>query len=289
MVFSKIDRPVEEKELKTPTFKNDSLANKIMEELSGSNEKIFNPKNKSFVGSGRVKKEFKSSFRSPVNPKRHFKISNFSSFVNPQKQSVNTYSKPTHKMKGQNYSFANGKLKNLPLRRTKPYQRNKSPINNFKSKIKEIRAKFNKQKPNSSFIQKKTKCIDIDKNTNIYSKLDPEPLFRTEAIIYQVFDAIINKKDIYDLFKIYMDYIQDYDYDGYFKLLSNKETALLYKNGFILERISLMICFYLLINDMYDSEIVFLQKLVFLIYSNFYSFILLIVKDPNGIEWLEVY
>jgi len=51
-----------------------------------------------------------------------------------------------------------------------------------------------------------------------------------------------------------------------------------YKKAFIFERTTLMLSFYMLLNDLYNKEVIFLQKLILIVYSNIYCYIELLVS-----------
>jgi CTD small phosphatase-like protein 2 len=112
----------------------------------------------------------------------------------------------------------------------------------------------------------------------LFSKLDLSLLFKNEDYIYQFFVAIYEKKDIYDIFKNYIDFIQDNSLEVYIKLI-DKKLRNSYKNSFILENTTLMIIFYLLLNRNYENEIIFIRNLILSVYSNLYSFIFLIIDS----------
>ena len=77
--------------------------------------------------------------------------------------------------------------------------------------------------------------------------------------------------NFYDIFKDYINFIQNYYFETIFdllKLIKNDNFSNLVKKAFLLERTTLMICFHFLINDNYENEIIFFKKLIKYIYSN---------------------
>lgn len=170
------------------------------------------------------------------------------------------------------------------LEENKIHKKNKSK-NHFS--MKEFLKSKNFQKKFQNNITKKVlpKKIAIKKlkeekikKIHLLKKLDLNILFQNEDYIYKFFDAIFKKKDIYDIFKNYIDFIQDNNIEPYLELI-DKNLRNNYKNSFILENVTLMICFYLLLNKNYQNEIIFLRKLIFSVYSNLYSFIFLVLDS----------
>lgn len=161
--------------------------------------------------------------------------------------------------------------------------RNKSPSNNLNSRIKEIRSKYFKDNyiGLNAHSNKKSFCALILKNPHLYENIDANLLFNIESLLSRFVTAAFKGDDVYDIFKAYMDFVQDNDIQPFLNIISCTSMQTLYKNALVIERLALMTIFYLLIHDFYESEITLIRKLIAHIYSNYYTFITLFINDPN--------
>ena len=177
------------------------------------------------------------------------------------------------------------------------YKSLKKKSNNNVHKISFTKTLIKREKTFNSFNVLKKKKDKVDKNSkkfynfnkkkafkkknskekNIFKNIDLTPIFKNEEYLYKFFDLIYKSEDIYDLFKEYIDFIQDQNLEPFLEFFDSKIKKN-YKSAFILERTTLMLCFYLLITKKYKREIIFLKKLIFAVYSNMYSFIFLLIN-----------
>jgi hypothetical protein len=91
--------------------------------------------------------------------------------------------------------------------------------------------------------------------------------------------SVHKEADLYNIFKIYIEYVQDHNFEVFIKLVNQSDLSEIFKNSFILERMALMISFYLSLNGLYKKEIVFLKKIAVLVYSNLILFLKTVFKD----------
>lgn len=161
--------------------------------------------------------------------------------------------------------------------------KNKSPSNKMNSRIKEIKTKYFKDTyvGLNSHANKKPFCASILASPQLYEKLDARVLIEIEEILLRFVNAAYKGEDIYDLFKSYVDYVQDNDVQPFLNLITCGSMQDLYKNSIVLERLALMTCFYLLIHDYYENEIGMIKKLLVCLYSNYYALITMLLNDPN--------
>lgn len=139
-------------------------------------------------------------------------------------------------------------------------------------------------KPVGSFntgnlISSKTKNPELSKSQGALEQVSLSPLFRIEELLYQFVLRVHKKDDFYNNFKEYIEYVQEQDFERHLVLIEGQAQAETFKNALILERMSFMICFYLSLNGLYKKEIVFIQKIAGLIYSNILLFIEAVMKQ----------
>ena len=124
----------------------------------------------------------------------------------------------------------------------------------------------------------RTKVINTTLKRNI---LNIDPVFKLEQLLYAFTEHIYKNRDIYDIFKEYLDFIQDHDFSDLVNKIAYVEKRLQFKNMFILERVCLLISFYIYINRLNNKESKLLKKIMFLMYSNIYVFITSIMTDKT--------
>ena len=115
-----------------------------------------------------------------------------------------------------------------------------------------------------------------------------EILFKNEENLYTFLELIHQKRDIYDLFKNYIDFAQSNDFQELIDLICIEELQTAVKNSLIIERMGLMSCFYIFINESYKEENIFLKKLISLIYGSFHSFLSTIIGSIRDSPLLDV-
>lgn len=291
--FSRIEQGKSYREEERLNSNRHTFVDKIISTIKTDKEDLVNYNNQSFANHNQFKKDLNISKlqKGDVKRKRNKKFtSQYESLSKTKKQPFGVFNKTRNKDKldkSLNMSFMKIKSVKGKFGTKKFGQRDKSAINKFKKTMKEG-MKYKKNFGGQSQAKQKSSLVDIDREEEKYNRLYPDVLFKTEEILYEIYMAIVNKKDIYDLFKVYMDYIQDYEYDGFIEILTNEKLAEEVKKGLILERVSLMILFYFLINEQLEKNLASIQSLIYFVYSNFHSFVSLIAKDPNGKKWLKV-
>jgi hypothetical protein len=122
----------------------------------------------------------------------------------------------------------------------------------------------------------------VSKSQAFLEKIDLSPLFLIEDFLLQFLACVHKEADIYNVFKHYIEFVQDQNFEVFIEQLELPMLVDSFKNAFILERMSLMISFYLSLNGFYKKEIVFLRKIAVLIYSNIFLFIKILLKDLGG-------
>lgn len=130
-------------------------------------------------------------------------------------------------------------------------------------------------------IKKKHKTSELD-------KIDINLLLKIEEVIFGIFIAVQKSNEIYDLFKDYTELIQEFSFENWDSLFKEEEELSEFKVSFILERLSSMVCFYLVITNNYYDQISFLSKIVFLVYSNINSFIFKLTEIFEDSEKINV-
>ena len=96
--------------------------------------------------------------------------------------------------------------------------------------------------------------------------------------------CVHNEADLYNIFKNYIEYVQEKDFEIFINLIDLPMLIETFKNSFILERMTLMISFYLSLNGLYKKEIVFLKKIAVLVYSNLLLFLKIILQDLTPLQ-----
>ena len=211
-------------------FSNNGKSNNLSSLIRDNVEKTQKKKNFS-----KMMNKFNPSLPSSIWNKR---ITNTSSFMDSK---TNKVGKPVRK----------GMRKELSI---------------LKEKIKSLKHVYSKTAFTSPKAPKKGNLyINFNNRQAQLKKLDFNFIFETEQFVFNISKAIAFQKDFYNDFKGYLDLIQDFDCDEFCVLLDSNKESTLFKNVFILERTSLMTCFYLFLNNMIDAEINILQKLSFLV------------------------
>ena len=180
----------------------------------------------------------------------------------------------------------------------KKKDKKKKKIVHFKNSLKSNREKsyftLSNKSNKKDNTKKNFKMLIKEKNKKIndlLNKIDLNIILENEKFIYD-FSIYINKEmNFYDIFKEYINFIQNYYYEPIFellKLIKNIEFSVLTKTAFLLERTTLMICFYFLINDNYENEIIFFKKLINYIYSNISKLVEILVDNKFVKKTLEI-
>jgi hypothetical protein len=139
--------------------------------------------------------------------------------------------------------------------------------------------KYSSSMSNSKLMISKQKCQSISKSHVNFENVDLGPMFIIEDILYKFMISVHKEADLYNIFKIYIEYVQDHNFEVFIKLVNQSDLSEIFKNSFILERMALMISFYLSLNGLYKKEIVFLKKIAVLVYSNLILFLKTVFKD----------
>ncbi len=116
-------------------------------------------------------------------------------------------------------------------------------------------------------------------NIEASKKLEYTHLFEIEGLIFKLFYAIKFGEDTYDLFKLYIDSIQDYNFEQYMSIITDQTYRSLCQLSFLYERFSLLLCFYLLLTNNFEKESIFMQKVIQIVYSNCKLFLDIIIKS----------
>lgn len=121
---------------------------------------------------------------------------------------------------------------------------------------------------NSKINEKRSKPPSHAKSLANLNQINLAPLFAVEELVYEFTAHILLGEDIYDIFTKYIDLVQENDFEIYILMLPSPSLAEEFKNALIIERMTLMICFYFVINNLYQKEKFFLKKLTVLVFSN---------------------
>ena len=119
----------------------------------------------------------------------------------------------------------------------------------------------------SSVSSKKVKLIKSDCFAFNLNEADLGTLVAIEKFTYDFMLLTESNGDFYDLFKNYIEFIQETDLEGLLIQLSTKQAELV-KIAICFERLTFLSCFYLELSQMFKSEIFFIQKLSRHLYSN---------------------
>ena len=130
-------------------------------------------------------------------------------------------------------------------------------------------------------ISEKKKDLNVSPSKSRIKEVDLTTIFVNEQLLYDFLISVYQGEDIYDLFKTYIEFVQENEFEVYLTLVEPVDLVDTFKNAFILERMSLMICFYLLINGLFKKEIIFLRKIAFLAYSNIFIFLKCVLNDQK--------
>jgi len=134
----------------------------------------------------------------------------------------------------------------------------------------------------SNLLGSNQRLSTVSKSQAVLEKVDLTPLFWIEDFLYQFLVCVHKEADIYNVFKHYIEFVQDQNFEVFLDQLEIPMLFDSFKNALILERMSLMISFYLSLNGFYKKEIVFLRKVAALIYSNLFLFVKILFKDLAG-------
>ena len=117
--------------------------------------------------------------------------------------------------------------------------------------------------------------------------VDPFIVFKWEQYIFNFICVIYKNEDIYNTFKAYIDFVQDYDFELFLNHLKSDSEKKYYTQALILERICLMSFFYFCINNIFEKELLFIKKIINIVYANtciyVTSFIEYLEKNQNAI------
>lgn len=203
-----------------------------------------------------------------------------------------SFSKNPSTLKTSNNTFLQKRKIKTPMGAFKEKRNLFTSVNNksvdFSSKKIEKEKKKEKHKRKEK-IEKTEKSQIAKNNSDSFSfqgeSFDLKILFETEEIVYNIFKAVEEEKDFYDMFRGYLDHIQDNDFNQFSKILSPSTP---YKNCMILERLCFLVSFYILIEKRLKSEIDFLKKITSFVYFNCYTFLVEIIDYFSGSEILHV-
>lgn len=225
---------------------------------------------KSFLKSDNVEELYKKNKIKELKSKNH--LENY--FFGFKKNSKNfNSSKKSFKGFIKKYTIKNSS-ENIGLKNKK---RKSCRVNiNPKKTIFDKKIIFSKSKDIISSRKRSTKANSIS-----YKKIksiDFKKIFKIENYLFDFTNYIYNNKDIYDIFKDYIDFVQETKFSDFLKLISNDKIKENFKIAFILERTIMMIIFYITINDKNNEDLIFLHKAMIRVYSNIYIFITFLIE-----------
>lgn len=121
-------------------------------------------------------------------------------------------------------------------------------------------------------------------------------VFDWEKLLHSFLSAVQQNEDIYNIFKLYIEFIQDYDFELFLAHIESNELRSQINQALIIERICLMSFFYFCINNIFEKELLFIKKITELIYLNTCIYISMYVdylqqtNDPllESLEFNEV-
>jgi Dullard-like phosphatase family protein len=155
----------------------------------------------------------------------------------------------------------------IKLDKTKIFPTKKELVSSRKSTTKNLH----------SFVIEKINKIDFDK------------IFQSEQFVFEFTQAVYNNNDIYDIFKDYIEFVQDFDFSRFLKLFHDFEKNLNFKVALIFERTVMMVIFYINIHEKNNEDRIFLHKILVRVYSNIYIFITSLINDFFDDSLIEKY
>jgi hypothetical protein len=102
--------------------------------------------------------------------------------------------------------------------------------------------------------------------------------FVNESHIFKFFELINHERSIYDLFKIYSDFVHANQTSEVISFIRCQKLKRELKKSFVLERVSVFICFYLELVGLFKRDVIFLKKVISLVYANSVFFIRMIIR-----------
>ena len=123
------------------------------------------------------------------------------------------------------------------------------------------------------------RSIDISKSNISFDRLDLSPIFEIEDQLFRLVVVLQKEEEMTATFSKYLEVVKSHDFEVFLSMIPSAGLTEGFKNAFILERMGLMICFYLTQKGLYEKELVFLKKIVILAYSNFFLFLKFLISD----------
>ncbi len=135
----------------------------------------------------------------------------------------------------------------------------------------------------SAYSSKRTithgRSTEFSKSNMSFDKLDLSPLFELESHLFGLMVVLHNEEAMADTFLKYLEVVKSNDFEIFLSMIPSAAISEGFKNAFVLERMGLMICFYLSQKGLYEKELVFLKKIVVLAYSSFVLFLKFLTND----------
>lgn len=118
---------------------------------------------------------------------------------------------------------------------------------------------------------------ELKVNANYEMKLH----FVNEKHIFTFFNLIQKEKNINEAFINYTEFTKGKMFGEVLNFIVEKNTRQDFKKAFVFERIAIFVCVYLALTGAYNREIVFLKKIMALVFANSFIFIKLIISNEE--------
>jgi hypothetical protein len=131
----------------------------------------------------------------------------------------------------------------------------------------------------SKITMKRKKTLEFGKVASSFEILNLSSVFKAEDSLYTFLKSIYKEEDLQKPFLNYIEVFKEKDFDLLLAKIPSTSLSVTFKNAFILERLGLMICFYLAQKGLYKKEWVFMKKIIVLAYSNIIVFLKYLLND----------
>ena len=140
-----------------------------------------------------------------------------------------------------------------------------------------IQVKMSLLKCTNFLPQTKEELRELKINANYDLKLH----FVNEKHIFKFFNLIQKEKDINEAFTSYTEFTKGKIFGEVLNFIVEKNTRQDFKKALVFERIAIFVCVYLALTAAYNREIVFLKKIMSLVFANSFIFIKLIISNEE--------
>jgi hypothetical protein len=119
--------------------------------------------------------------------------------------------------------------------------------------------------------------IEKSKKENINVSL----LIENEEFLFQFLICFSELSDMAVIYDKYVEWIEENDFEQFLDSVEEEKLKQAFKTGLVCERMSIMIIYYLHTKGLYNSEIIFIKRIIAHVYKNFKDFSSFLLKNTN--------